>query len=125
MKRFPPRPSRGLVTGAVLVAALWANSIPPAAAQSPSGRPAAATDGVANDSGQTRPTVESAARDAQEAIKACGDDVALQCVAAELTRYAEALRQIAEERGQESPSVSQRRHALCLSRRHRPIPCRG
>jgi hypothetical protein len=46
----------------------------------------------------TRPTVESASREAQAAIRACDDRAALMCVADVLTRYAAALHEIAGER---------------------------
>jgi hypothetical protein len=122
---FPPRPSIGLLIGAVLSATLWADSIPYALAQSPSGRSGAlAVNAGVNDPEPAKRTVESASRDAQKAINACGDDVALQCVAAELSRYADALRQIALERSRESPAAPQSRRSGCLSRHHRPLPCR-
>jgi hypothetical protein len=83
---FPPWPI-GLLIGAVLSAALWADSIPYALAQSPSGRLGAlAVNAGVNDPEPAKRTVESASRDAQKAINACGDDVALQCVAVEICR---------------------------------------
>jgi hypothetical protein len=110
---------------AVLLAALLANFTPSARAQSLSGRSGTATIlTVPNDPWQPRPTVESVSRDAQKAINACDDNVAFQCVAIELARYAEALKQVASERGRESLAVPHRRHAGCWSRHHRPLPCR-
>jgi hypothetical protein len=122
---FPPRPSIGLLIGAVLLAAFCSESIPCALAQSPSGRSGtAAINAGVNDPWPAKRTVESASRDAQKAITACDDNVALQCVASELTRYADALREIALERSQEPPVAPQSRRAGCLSRHHRPLPCR-
>lgn len=71
--------------------------VPMARAQSPRVRPAEPTVAplLPTSAQQERPTIELASRDAQKAIRACDDNVALQCVADELTRYAEALKQIA------------------------------
>ena len=44
-----------------------------------------------------RVTVESASREAQDAIRSCEDRAALTCVADALTRYAAALHQIADD----------------------------
>jgi hypothetical protein len=55
-----------------------------------------------------RPTIESASREAQDAIKACDDNAALQCVASELTKYAEALKQIDLSRRQDLSPARQR-----------------
>jgi hypothetical protein len=44
-------------------------------------------------------TVESASRDAQRAIRACDDRVALRCVADVLAEYAKTLRAISDRRG--------------------------
>jgi hypothetical protein len=51
------------------------------------------------DASQADATVESASREAQRAIRACDDNVALRCVADVLTEYAEALKAI-HERGE-------------------------
>ena len=48
-------------------------------------------------------TVESVSREAQREIRACPDNEAFQCVAAALTRYAEALNEFARERRYPSP----------------------
>jgi hypothetical protein len=52
----------------------------------------------------SRVTVESASRDAQRAIRACDDRDALNCVANELARYADALREAARERAEAAPA---------------------
>jgi hypothetical protein len=58
-----------------------------------------------------RPTVETASRDAQRAIRNCDDNVAIQCVADALNRYAETLKQIAQAGDHNaSPIPHRRRH---------------
>jgi hypothetical protein len=69
----------------------------PALAQAQTGRGAARVFFGGEAIGQ-RATVESASREAQAAIRACEDRAALVCVADALSRYADALHQIAEER---------------------------
>jgi hypothetical protein len=93
-----------------------------ASAQSLLGRSAPPTAAAGAAAG--RRTVESVSRDAQRAIRACDDRAALTCVANELTKYAEALQEIAEER-RESATVPQGRRNGCASRNHRLPGCRG
>jgi hypothetical protein len=57
-----------------------------------------------------RPTVETASRDAQRAIKDCDDNVAIQCVADALNRYAETLKQIAQAGDRNGSPIPRRRH---------------
>ena len=80
-------------------------------AQSPFAR-SDASRGV--EAGYGQPTVQSASRDAQRAIRACDDNVALQCVADELTRYAETLKQIAQAREAQPSLAPHRRHSRCM-----------
>jgi hypothetical protein len=57
-----------------------------------------------------RPTVETASRDAQRAIRDCDDNVAIQCVADALNRYAETLKQIAQAGDRSGSPIPRRRH---------------
>jgi hypothetical protein len=106
---------------ALMTAIVSASVAPPASAQSAAGRSGAAA-AAASDSAPSKQTVESASRDAQRAIRACDDNVAVTCVADELTKYAEALQEIAEER-REAAAVPVVRHKRCLSK-NRPPGCR-
>jgi hypothetical protein len=98
----------------ILVAAAWA--------QSPRVRPEEPTlaqpmrTGAQNE----RPTIESLSRETQKAIRACDDDAALQCVADELTKYAEALKQITQAQRQYSSPIPQTRRGRRPPRAHDP-----
>jgi len=97
LKGFARRRSLGFIVVFALAAQFSGACAPSALAQPSTGRASAAnfTDGGV---GRPRPTVESASREAQAAIKACDDRAPFLCVADALTRYAAALQQIAEER---------------------------
>jgi hypothetical protein len=113
--------------GLAVALALSAAAVGPisASAQSLLGRSASPTAGsAAAGAAPGRRTVESVSRDAQRAIRACDDSAALTCVANELTKYAEALQEIAEER-REPAAVSRGRRNGCASRSHRLPGCRG
>jgi hypothetical protein len=67
-----------------------------------------------------RPTIESLSREAQKAIRACDDDAALQCVADELTKYAEALKQITQAQRQYPSPIPPTRRGRRPPRAHDP-----
>ena len=100
VKTFTRWRSLGWVARFALAAQVSCACAPPALAQPQTRRAEAGIsfDGAASDATRRRATVESASREAQEAIRACDDRTALICVADALTRYAAALHQIAEER---------------------------
>jgi hypothetical protein len=100
LKRFARRRSLGSLVLFALAMQLAGACAPSALAQPSTGRTSAPVifGGVAGDAGRPRPTVESASREAQAAIKACDDRTPFLCVADALTRYAAALQEIAEER---------------------------
>ena len=127
MRRFPRLPARGFFIGATLSALLLAAFAAPVSAQSLIGKSAAATAPAPNDPRRTRLTVETASRDAQAAIRSCDDNRAILCVANELTKYAEALKQIDQERAlQPSTAPHLRQHHFgCLSPHNKPIRCPG
>jgi hypothetical protein len=56
------------------------------------------------DDSTSKVTVESASRDAQKAIRACDDRDALFCVANELARYADALKEATREKAEAAPA---------------------
>lgn len=118
MRRFRRPPPAGLIIVAGLLSVF--GTLSSVSAQSVFGRSGAPAAGAAISGVQApaKPTIESVSRDAQRAIRACDDSVALSCVANELTKYAEALQQIAPER-REPAAVPQGRHAGCSSRNHK------
>jgi len=99
--RVNPNPrwrSLGSIARFALAAQLLCADCGLAAAQSPGRVGTPILYGAGGDGLGRRPTIESASREAQEAIRACDDRTAIVCVADALTRYADALRGIAEER---------------------------
>lgn len=100
LKRFARRRWPVSIVLFAAAAQLLGACAPSALAQPSTGRAnaPASLDGAAGDTGRPRPTVESASRETQAAIKACDDRSAILCVADALTRYAMALQEIAEQR---------------------------
>jgi hypothetical protein len=121
LPRTPPIRLFVLLLGSLLLGPL----APIALAQSPRVRPAESTVGPLSPTSaqQERPTIESVSREAQRAIRACDDNAALQCVADELTRYAEALKQIAPASGEGPSPVRPAHHIRCSPARHGPSRC--
>jgi len=122
LQRAPRLRPTALFLGAILSGV----SFFPVSAQPPLNRSPAATANpqFPGDAEQARPTVESVSREAQEAIKACDDNVALQCVADALKRYAEALKQIAQTRAPRPPSMPPPRRHRCSAHGHDAPRCR-
>ncbi len=91
---------RGRLTSAAAILLAAVAGAPQALAQSRAPwRIPSTTDDVTS-----RVTVESASRDAQKAIRACDDRDALRCVANELSRYADALKEATRERTEATPA---------------------
>ncbi|MGO8831443.1 MAG: hypothetical protein ACLQE9_01320 [Roseiarcus sp.] len=107
MKRFARRRLPASIVSFALAALLSGACAPLALAQAQTGRNAGpALSG--GDAARPRPTVETASRETQAAIKACDDRSAILCVADALTRYAAALQEIAEQRRLQQRAPSQK-----------------
>lgn len=119
MRRRPLLSSIGLAFAAGLALPISSTS-----AQFLSGRSGGAAIGSepSADPGAAKLTVESVSREAQRAIKACDDSVALTCVSDVLTKYATALQEIAAERS-ERVGAAHKLRAKCLSQSHRHLRC--
>jgi hypothetical protein len=124
LKRFWLSPP--LVFIAVALSGALFGPISSVSAQSLLGRSGGLATGSAipGGPGSPKPTVESVSREAQRAIRACDDSAALTCVTNELTKYAEALQEIAQER-RESAAGPQGRRNGCASRSRKLPGCRG